>query len=74
MIGSNIFPTGIMKTVGQEIHISRLELQRWPLEFVISFFKEHTWDLELRFGFWDLKSQISIRRVNFQFIFSKLTR
>jgi hypothetical protein len=26
-------------TVVQEIHMSRLELQRWPLKFVISFSK-----------------------------------
>jgi hypothetical protein len=32
----------------QEIHIFRLELQRWPLEFVISFFKVYIWDLGLR--------------------------
>jgi hypothetical protein len=35
-------------TVVQEIHISRLELQRWSLEFVISFSK-----VETVFGIWD---------------------
>jgi hypothetical protein len=28
----------------QEIHISELELQRWSLEFVISFSKVNIWD------------------------------
>jgi hypothetical protein len=40
-------------TVVQEIHISRLELQRWPLYllcYVISFSKICIWDLGLRFG------------------------
>ncbi len=34
----------------KKIYISRLELQRWPLEFVISFFKVYIWDLGLRFA------------------------
>jgi hypothetical protein len=33
-----------------EIHITKCELQRWYLEFVISFSKVYIWDLELRFG------------------------
>jgi hypothetical protein len=37
-------------TVVQEIHISRLELQNWPLEFFITLSKEYFWDLGLRFG------------------------
>ncbi len=49
-------------TVVQEIHISRLELQRWSLEFVLFFSKVYIWDLGLRFGansFWDHVMQIS---------------
>jgi hypothetical protein len=34
----------------QEIHISKLELQRRPLKFVISFSKVYFWDLGLKFG------------------------
>ncbi len=36
-------------TVVQEIHISRLELQRWPPEFVIYFSNSilYIWDLGL---------------------------
>jgi hypothetical protein len=37
-------------TVKKEIHVSRLELQRWSLEFVIFFSKVYIWDLGLRFG------------------------
>jgi hypothetical protein len=36
-------------TVVQEIHIFRLELQRWPLQFIISFSKVYVWDLGLKF-------------------------
>jgi hypothetical protein len=40
-IGNNIFPNGIIEitvySIVQEIHISILELQRWPLEFLGSF-------------------------------------
>ncbi len=34
----------------QEIHISRIELQRWPLDFFISFSKVFIWDVELSFA------------------------
>ncbi len=34
----------------KKINISRLELQRWPLEFIISFSKVYIWDLGLRFS------------------------
>ncbi len=37
-------------TVVQGIHISRLELQGWSLEMVISLSKVYFWDLGLRFG------------------------
>jgi hypothetical protein len=37
-------------TAVQEIHISRLEIQRWSLEFGISFSKVYVWHLGLRFG------------------------
>jgi hypothetical protein len=42
-------------TVVQDIHISRLELQRCPLEFVIFVFKVYICDLGLRLAnsFWD---------------------
>jgi hypothetical protein len=38
-------------TVVQEIHMSSLELQRWPLEFFyfISISKVYIWDLGMRF-------------------------
>jgi hypothetical protein len=36
--------------VVHEIHISRLELQKWSLEFVISFSTIHIWVMGLRFG------------------------
>ncbi len=36
-------------TVVQESHIYRLELQRGPLESVISFSEVYIWDLGLRF-------------------------
>ena len=59
-------------SVVQEIHISRLELQRWPLEFVISFSKEYIWDSGLTYSFWDHVTQISIRQTNFQCKKSKI--
>jgi hypothetical protein len=34
----------------QEIHISKLEQQRWPLELVISLSNVYIWDLGLRLG------------------------
>jgi hypothetical protein len=37
-------------SVVEEIHISRLEPQRWSIEIVISFSKVYIWDLALRFG------------------------
>ncbi len=40
-----------INVVLQYIHISRLELQRWSLEFVFSHSKEYIWDLGLRFGY-----------------------
>jgi hypothetical protein len=43
-------------SVVEEIHISRLESQRWSLEFVISFSKVYIWDLTLRFGYFFLES------------------
>jgi hypothetical protein len=50
------------------IYISRLELQRWFLEFVISFSKIYTWDLGLRFRFVDRDHviQISFREMHFR--------
>ncbi len=52
----------------QEIHISRLELQRWSLEFVISFSKVYIcdWDVGLGNSFWDHVILISIRQIDFQ--------
>jgi hypothetical protein len=50
----------------------QLELHRWCLEFVISFFKVHIWDWGLAYSFWDHVIHISIRRMNFQYIFSRL--
>ncbi len=55
----------------QEIHISRLELQRWPYEFVIFYSKVYIWDLGLRFSFWDPVIQISFRQMHFLYIFSQ---
>jgi hypothetical protein len=45
----------VVEQVVYEIHISRLELQRWHLEFAISFSKTYIWDLGLRLAdsFWD---------------------
>jgi hypothetical protein len=43
-IKTTYFQTDYEITLLQEIHISRLELQRWPLEFVISFAKVYIWD------------------------------
>jgi hypothetical protein len=55
-------------TGAKEIHISRLELQRWSLEFVISFSKS----IYLGFGIdvWLISFeiiQISIKQMNFHF-------
>jgi hypothetical protein len=33
-------------TVVKEIHVSKLEIQRWSLEFVLFFSKLYIWDLE----------------------------
>ncbi len=55
-IGNNIFPKWNYEiAVVQENHISRLDLQRWPLEFLIYFSKVYIWDLGLDFAnsFWD---------------------
>ncbi len=56
-----------------EIHISRLELQRCPLVFVISFSKVYTvvgiWEWGLANSFCDHVIQISIIQINFQYIF-----
>jgi hypothetical protein len=48
-IGKNIFPNEIMKFL-KEIHIHRLELQIWSLEFVMSFSEVYILDLGWRFG------------------------
>jgi hypothetical protein len=60
--------------VVQEIHISRLELKRRPLEFIISFSKVYIWDLglDLANSFWDHVIKISFRQMRFQYIFSQL--
>jgi hypothetical protein len=44
------FQTELLIIVVQEVHISRLELQRWSLEFDISFSYVYIWDLGLKFG------------------------
>jgi hypothetical protein len=49
-LGTTYFQTNYEITVVRRIHISRLELQRWSLEFVISFYTIYIWDLGLRFG------------------------
>ncbi len=51
--------------VVKEIHISRLELQRWSLEFVISLSKVYIWDCGSADFFWDHVIETSIRQVNF---------
>ncbi len=56
-------------TVVQEIHISGLELQRCPLEYVISFPKVYIWDWGLANSFWDHVIQIPIRQLNFPYIY-----
>jgi hypothetical protein len=67
----SIFTNKIMKLqqYRKKIHISRLELPRWHLDFVISFSKEFIWDLGLRSGldnsFRDHVIQISFRKMNF---------
>ncbi len=52
----------------QAIHISRLELQRWSLKFVISFSKVQyifgIWERGLANSFWDHVIQFSIRQMN----------
>jgi hypothetical protein len=56
------------------ICISGLELQRWSVEFVISFLKIHVWDLRGRFGyflFWGHVIQIFCRVMNFHDINSQ---
>ncbi len=50
--------------VVQEIHISTLELQKWPFEFVISFSKVYFYDSGLANSFYH-EIQISIRQMNF---------
>jgi hypothetical protein len=45
-----------MSNLMEEIHISGLDLQRWSLEFVISFPKIYIGDLGVRFGFQDIFS------------------
>ncbi len=49
-------------TIVQEIHIFRLEQQRWSLESVISFSKVCIWDLGLANSNCNHVIQISIRR------------
>jgi hypothetical protein len=46
----HIFKWNYQITVVHEIHISRLELQRLPPEYVTSFSKVFIQDLGLRFG------------------------
>jgi hypothetical protein len=60
--------------VVQEIHISRLELQSLSLEIVISFSKEYIWNLANSFCNQNHVIQISIRQMNFQYIFSQLRK
>jgi hypothetical protein len=46
--GNNIFQKNYKILVVQEIHISRLELKRWSLEYVFFFSIEYSiWDLGL---------------------------
>ncbi len=51
-------------TILQEIHISILELHRWPVEFVISFSPMQyifgMWDWGLAYSFWDHVIQKSL--------------
>jgi hypothetical protein len=44
--------------VVEVIHISSLETQRWPIEFVISFSKVYFWDLALRFVAYSFQSHV----------------
>ncbi len=59
-------------SVVSELQISKLELRRWPLEFVISFSKVYIWDRGLATSFWDHAIKSLIRHMNFQYIFSQL--
>jgi hypothetical protein len=56
--------------VGQNVHSSRLEQQRWSLEFVISSFKVYILDWGMANSIWDHVIQISIRQMNFRYIFT----
>ncbi len=60
----------------QEIHISRLELQRWSLKFLFPFLKYifGFWDWGLGNSFWDHVIEISIGHKNFNCIFSQLLK
>jgi hypothetical protein len=74
-IWNNIFPKWNYKiSLVQETHISRLEVQRWFLEFVISFFKVYIWDWGKRLAnsFLDYVIQILIRQMHFLYIFFQL--
>jgi hypothetical protein len=57
----------------EEIHISGLELQRWPLELVISsseiFLLGFGSEVSLANSFWDHEIQILFRVMNFQDIY-----
>ncbi len=60
--------------IAQEIHISRLKLQRWSSEFVLFPFHKYIfgiceWGLANFFKDQDHVIQISIRQLNFQYIF-----
>jgi hypothetical protein len=62
------------ETLVHEIHISRLELQRWPLGFFYFHSKVNIfeiWDSGLANSFLDHVIQISIKKRNFQYIFSQ---
>jgi hypothetical protein len=54
----------------QEIHISRLELQRWsPLLYPFLKYIFGIWDRGLANSFWDRVIKISIRQMNSVYIF-----
>ncbi len=62
-----------LNTAVQKIHIFRLELQRWPFEFIISFSTVCTMVFGIEvwlIAFWDHVIKISIKQMNFQHIFS----
>ncbi len=74
ILGKTHFQQNYVISELQEIYISRLELQRSPLAFVISFSEVQyifgILDWGLASSFWNYEIQISLKKINFSIYFS----